>query len=65
MNDFLWIAFIIIIYLVVIKPMIQGIMQNPKPPVDQNKQQTEKPGKAGNADSNNRDKEYVDYEEIK
>jgi len=57
MSDLLWIAFIIILYIVIIKPLFQGVMDAPKSAKQQTKakepEQASKPG------------DYVDYEEIK
>ncbi len=58
MNDFAWIAFILIVYMVVIRPMVQGILKK-------------EPGSKGNNNppknptSKKKDDDYVDYEEIK
>ena len=58
MSDFAWIAFILIVYMVVIRPMVQGILnQDPK-----SKGNTYPPK---NTKSNKHDDDYVDYEEIK
>ena len=58
MSDFAWIAFILIVYMVVIRPMVQGILkQDPK-----SKGNTNPPK---NTTSKKNDDDYVDYEEIK
>ncbi len=61
MSDFAWIALVIIVYMVVIKPMMQGILNQPakgqpSSPKSQGAPKQPKQGKEG---------DYVDYEEIK
>ncbi|MEZ5014169.1 MAG: hypothetical protein R2794_07745 [Chitinophagales bacterium] len=57
MSDLAWIALIIIVYMVAIKPMMQGML-NQKPP-KQNGNKKPADTKAGS-----RDGDYVDYEDI-
>lgn len=59
MSDFAWIALIIVVYMVLIKPLVEGIMQggNSNPGGSKASEGMRK-GK------NDRD-DYVDYEEIK
>lgn len=61
MSDFAWIALVIIVYMVVIRPMMQGILNQPSKdnstsPKNQGSPKQSKQGKDG---------DYVDYEEIK
>jgi len=61
MSDLFWVAFILIVYLVVIKPMMQGMLNKPangqpKQPKTPGTPQQKKQGK---------DSDYVDYEEVK
>lgn len=58
MSDFAWIAFIIIVYIVVIKPLMQGVLQTPKKAGGPGNGSQVKQQEKGDAD-------YVDYEEIK
>ncbi|MBC8047593.1 MAG: hypothetical protein H7Y00_12410 [Fimbriimonadaceae bacterium] len=65
MSDFTWIALIIIVYMVVIRPMIQGIVQKPTGKPSQNKTEAKKTPASEKNNSNNPDNDYVDYEEVK
>lgn len=64
MSDFAWIAFIIIIYLLVIRPMFQGAVGKQMPPKPGNNTRTNNnpPGKQPDKKT---DGDYVDYEEVK
>lgn len=59
MSDFAWIALIIVVYMVLIKPLVEGIMQggNGKPGAGKAQQGMRKGKPEGD--------DYVDYEEIK
>lgn len=63
MSDLAWVIFSIALYLVIIKPMMQGILQIPKsrPPQNSNKQNKATTNKSASHDKNS---EYVDYEEV-
>lgn len=63
MSDWAWIALIIIVYLVVIKPMFQGIVQTPNSRNNKNPNLKNSQTRKNTAEKNN--DEYVDYEEIK
>jgi len=58
MSDFAWIVFIIIVYMVVIRPMVQGILKK-----DPNSKGN--PNIPKNPPTKKKDDDYVDYEEIK
>ncbi|MBK7442154.1 MAG: hypothetical protein IPL12_17200 [Bacteroidetes bacterium] len=63
MSDLAWVAFIIIVYWIVIKPMMQGILQpntnNNRPKPNNTPKRTAEPQQKKEGG------EYVDYEEIK
>lgn len=65
MRDFVWIALIIVIYLLVIKPLFQGVANKPagnNNPL--NRENKNKSSGANNSNGKNDKGEYVDYEEV-
>jgi len=65
MSDFAWIALIIIVYLVVIRPMFQGIVQKPGADKKQTNSTKPRPNNSNQASQKKDDSDYVDYEEVK
>ena len=65
MSDFAWIAFIIIIYLLVIRPMFQGAVNKQGPEQNRRSDMKRKPSPPAENSGKNREGDYVDYEEIK
>lgn len=65
MSDFAWIIFIIIIYLLIIRPMFQGAVNKQPPSPNKGSDINKKPAPSGNANNKNNESDYVDYEEIK
>lgn len=64
MSDFAWIAFIIIIYLLVIRPLFQGAVGKPMPPRSGNNTIKKNHPPVDTTDKKN-EGDYVDYEEVK
>lgn len=60
MSDLAWVAFIIIVYMMVIKPMMQGILK--QPPTSSPRPKT---NQTATPKQHTKDGEYVDYEEVK
>ncbi len=63
MSDLAWVAFIIIVYMIVIKPMMQGILQ---PNTNNNRPKPNNtPRRTPDSTQKKEGGDYVDYEEIK
>lgn len=64
MSDITWIAILIIVYLMVIKPIMQGMRQKPATSAGKQENSSDKPSQKKNeAEKQNND--YVEYEELK
>ena len=65
MSDFAWIIFIIIVYLLILRPMFQGAVNKQPPSPNKGSDTNKKSAPAGNTNNKNNEGDYVDYEEIK
>jgi hypothetical protein len=64
MSDITWVALIIIVYMLVIKPMMQGMVKKSGGTIEKQNPQRNKASKPeGKPESYGND--YVDYEEVK
>ncbi|MFI5173125.1 MAG: hypothetical protein ACHQFW_12090 [Chitinophagales bacterium] len=64
MSDLAWIALLIILYMVIIKPMMQGMVQ-PERTNTQQRTEVKKNSPSSEKKSGNKNDDYVDYEEVK
>lgn len=64
MSDITWIAILIIVYLMVIKPIMQGMRQKPAASTGKQEKSSYKPSQKNN-EMENHNNDYVEYEEMK